>query len=273
MTTLYRDMNKAALDAAYNNGAAVPNSAALMAGFDEQSAVARSMPGAVLGLRYGPAERNLIDYFAADRPGPLVVFIHGGYWQMRAKEGFSYIAKAMVPHGLHVALVGYTLAPGAALGGIVKEVKNAIGYLKANVASHGGDPARMVVTGWSAGGHVAAMCLDEPGVVGGVAISGIYDLEPMRLSYINDKLGLTPTDVAELSPMQLALSDKPLVVAYGEAELPEMQRQSRAFFDLRRSAGKPGALLPMAGLNHFTILEDLGKPDGDQVGAIRRLIA
>lgn len=273
MTTLYRDMNKAALDAAYNNSAAVNNSAALMDGFAEQSAIARTMPGAVLGLRYGPAERHLIDYFPAERPGPLVVFIHGGYWQMRAKEGFSYIAKAMVPHGLHVALVGYTLAPGATLGTIVQEVRNAMGYLKVNAASHGGDASRMVVTGWSAGGHVAAMCLDEPGVVGGVAISGIYDLEPMRLSYVNDKLGLTLKDVAELSPMKLALSAKPLVVAYGEAELPEMQRQSREFFELRRSAGKPGELVPLAGLNHFTILEDLGNPDGQQVRALRRLIA
>jgi arylformamidase len=273
MTTLYRDMNKAALDAAYNNSAAVSNSAALMAKFAEQSAVARAMSGAVLGLRYGLAERNLIDYFPANRPGPLVIFIHGGYWQMRAKEGFSYIARALLPHGLHVALVGYTLAPSATLGGIVKEVKEAIGYLKANAPNHGGDPARMLVTGWSAGGHVAAMCIDEPGVVGGMAISGIYDLEPMRLSYINDKLGLTHADVAALSPMQLALSAKPLIVAYGEAELPEMQRQSREFFDLRRSSGKPGELLPMAGLNHFTILEDLGDPDGDQVRAIRGLLA
>ena len=273
MTTLYRNMNKAALDAAYNNSAAVTNSAALMAGFEERSAVARALPGAALGLRYGPAERHLIDYFPAERPGPLVVFVHGGFWQMRAKEGFSYIAQAMVPHGLHVALVGYTLAPGATLGTIVQEVKNAISYLKVNAASYGGDVSRMVATGWSAGGHVAAMCLDEPGVVAGMAISGIYDLEPMRLSYVNDKLGLTQQDVADLSPMKLALSDKPLVVACGEAELPEMQRQSQEFFDLRRSAGKPGELVSLPGLNHFTILEELGNPDGRQIGALRRLIA
>jgi arylformamidase len=271
MTTLYRGMDKAALDAAYNNSLAVKNSADLMADFGERSVGARAMPGAVLGLRYGPAERNLIDYFAADRPGPLVIFIHGGYWQMRAKESFSYIAKAMVPHGLHVALVGYTLAPDATLGGIVQEVKNAIAYLKANAADHGGDPSRMVLSGWSAGGHVTAMCLDEPGVVGGLAISGIYDLEPMRLSYINDKLGLAPKDVAALSPQRLPLSNKPLVVAFGEAELPELQRQSIEFFELRQAAGKPGALLPLADLNHFTILQALGDPDGQLVAALSGL--
>ena len=271
MTTFFRGMDKAALDAAYNNSLAVKSSADLMADFGLQSVRARAMPGAVLGLRYGPAERNLIDYFPADRPGPLVIFIHGGYWQMRAKESFSYIAKALLPHGLHVALVGYTLAPEATLGGIVQEIKNAIAYLKANAADYGGDPNRMVVSGWSAGGHLTAMCLDEPGVVGGLAISGIYDLEPIRLSYVNDKLDLATKDVAELSPMQLAPSSTPLVVAFGEDELPELQRQSIEFFNLRQAAGKPGALLPLAELNHFTILTELGNPDGHLVAAVRGL--
>jgi arylformamidase len=271
MTTLYRGMDKAALDAAYNNSLAVKNSADLMADFGLRSIRARAMPGVVLGLRYGPAARNLIDYFPADRPGPLVIFIHGGYWQMRAKESFSFIAKAMVPHGLHVAMVGYTLAPDATLGGIVQELKNAIAYLKAHAAEYGGDPTRMVVSGWSAGGHLTAMCLDEPGVVGGLAISGIYDLEPMRLSYINDKLGLTTKDVVELSPMQLAMSAKPLVVAFGEDELPALQRQSIEFFNMRQSAGKASVLLPLADLNHFTVLSELGNPDGQLVAAARGL--
>jgi len=273
MTTLYRGMDKAALDAAYNNSLAVKNSTDLMADFGEQSASARTVPGTVLDLRYGPAPRNLIDYFPADRPGPLVIFIHGGYWQMRAKESFSYIAKAMLPHGLHVALVGYTLAPAATLGGMVQELRNAIAYLKAHAADHGGDPTRMVLTGWSAGGHLTAMCLDEPGVVGGLAISGIYDLEPMRLSYINDKLGLTTKDVAELSPMQLSMSAKPLVVAFGEDELPELQRQSTDFFNLRQSKGQPGTLLPLAGLNHFTILAELADPQSSLTEAICKLAA
>lgn len=273
MTTLYRGMDKATLDAAYNNSMAVKNSSDLMVDFGEQSARARAAPGVVSGLRYGPAERNLIDYFPADRPGPLVIFIHGGYWQMRAKENFSFIAKGMVARGLHVALVGYTLAPDATLGGIVQEIKDAIAYLRANAADYGGDPTRMVVTGWSAGGHLTAMCLDEQGVVGGLAISGIYDLEPMRLSYINDKLGLAPKDVADLSPVQLALSDKPLVVAFGEEELPELQRQSTEFFELRQSAGKPGRLLPLESLNHFTILSDLADPHSAPVDALCRLAA
>ena len=271
MTTLYRGMDKDALDAAYNNSVAVKNSSTLMADFGEQSVMTRRMPGAVLGLRYGPGERNLIDYFAAERPGALIIFIHGGYWQMRAKENFSFIAKAMVESGMHVALVGYTLAPDITLAGIVQEVKNAVAYLKANAADFGGDTDRMVVSGWSAGGQLTAMCLDEPGVVGGLAISGIYDLEPMQLSYVNDKLGLAASDVASLSPMLLSLSAKPLVVAFGEDELPELQRQSREFFNLRQAAGKPGELLALAGLNHFTILAALANPQSSLVAAACKL--
>jgi acetyl esterase/lipase len=273
MTSLFRGMDKAALDAAYNNSLAVKDSAAWMADFDTRSESVRARPGAVLGLRYGPSPRNLIDYFAADGPGPLVIFIHGGYWQMRAKESFSFIAEGLNQRGLHVALVGYTLAPDATLGGIVQEVKNAIAYLQTHAAAHGGDPARLLVSGWSAGGHLTALCLDEPGVVGGLAISGIYDLEPMRLCYINDKLGLAPQDVTDLSPMQLTPSDKPLVVAFGDAELPELQRQSQAFFERRQAAGKPGALLPLDGLNHFSILDALGDPQSPLVDALCQLAA
>ena len=271
MTPLYRGMNQAELDAAYNNSAAVKNSAELMDDFGQQSAVARAASSAVLGLRYGPADRNLIDYFPADRPGPVVIFIHGGYWQMRAKENFSFIAKALVPHGLHVALVGYTLAPHATLGEITQEIKTAIAYVKANATRYGGNPERLVVSGWSAGGHLTALCLDEPGVVGGVAISGIYDLEPMLLSYVNDKLGLVPSDVADLSPMHLALSTQPLVVAFGQAELPELQRQSQAFFDARQKTGQPGMLLPLAGLNHFTILDELADPGSSLAKAFHKI--
>ena len=115
MTAIYRGMDQAALDAGYNNSLAVANSAELMAHYGALSAQMRHTPGAKIGLRYGPAPRNLIDYFPAAAPGPLLVFIHGGYWQMRSKDDFSFLAKGPLAHGMHVALVGYTLAPEARL--------------------------------------------------------------------------------------------------------------------------------------------------------------
>ena len=271
MTAVYKGMSRTALDAAYNNSLAVANSTELMAGFDELSAQTRSMPGARIGLRYAPKPRNLIDYFPAANPGPVVVFIHGGYWQMRAKENFSFLANGLLAHGLHVAMVGYTLAPDASLAQIVDEVRSSIDWLAAHAADFGGDAQRMVVSGWSAGGHLTAMCMDAPGVVGGLAISGIYDLEPVRLSYLNDKLALTPDDVKPLSPIMQPLSPKPMVIAYGQSELPELQTQSQAFFAARKAAGLPGQMLALPGLNHFTILPALANADGALALAAKQL--
>lgn len=260
MTAIYRGLDKAALDAGYNNSAAVKNSNALLQDFDQRSATLRSTHDRHLDLRYGPAPRNRIDYFAAEKSGPLLIFIHGGYWQMRAKETFSFLAAGPLAHGIHVAMVGYTLAPDISLVGIVDEVKASMAWLKNHAADFDGDPEHMIVSGWSAGGHLAALCLDEPGVIAGVAISGIYDLEPVRLSYLNDKLQLTENDEKILSPLHRPLSPRPLVVTYGTGELPELQRQSEQFAAARY--GLPGRLLPLVQHNHFTILNELAAPSG-----------
>jgi acetyl esterase/lipase len=260
VTAIYRGMDQAALDAAYNNAAAVRNSSALLQEFDQRSAAMRAAHGEHLDLRYGPAPRQRIDYFAADKPGPLLIFIHGGYWQMRAKETFSFMAAGPLAHGMHVAMVGYTLAPDISLSGIVAEVRASIAWLRNHAADFGGDPARMIVSGWSAGGHLTALCLDEPGVIGGVAISGISDLEPVRLSFLNEKLQLSDAEETSLSPLHLPLSARPLTIVYGTGELPELQRQSEQFGDARRNLA--GKVLPLPEHNHFTILNELAAPDG-----------
>lgn len=272
--SLYRGMDRAALDAAYDNSAAVAGSAALLADFDARSERLRSARPEYLDLRYGPAERNRIDYFAAAAPGPVLVFIHGGYWQMRRKETFSFLAAGPLAHGMHVALVGYTLAPEKPLAGIVDEVRDALAWLGRHAADYGGDPQRLLVSGWSAGGHLAAMMLDAPGVKGGLAISGIFDLEPVRLNYLNAKLGLTAAEARRLSPLcNLLNRSAPLILACGGGELPELQRQSAAYAAVRAQAGLPGRLVQLPGLNHFTILEELARPDGQLTALVRELAA
>lgn len=266
-------MDRAALDAAYNNSAAVPDSAALMVQFRERSDRLRSSHGAHLDLPYGPGARNRIDYFAAGKPGPVLVFIHGGYWQMRAKEDFGFLAEGPLAHDIHVAFVGYTLAPAQRLSGIVAEVQASIAWLVDRVAAFRGDPARMFVSGWSAGGHLAAMSIDDPSVRGGLAISGIYDLEPMRRCYVNDKLQLDSDEVRRLSPLHRSVTrSAPLIVAYGGDELPELQRQSETFAAERGLAGFPDRLVRIPGRNHFTILEDLASPDGALTALVRELV-
>jgi acetyl esterase/lipase len=257
-------MDQAALDAAYNNSAAVTHSAAVVADWDRRSAAFASARARYLDLRYGERERNRIDYFsAAAQRGPVLAFIHGGYWQMRAKETFRFIAEGPLAHGIDVALIAYTLAPDATLTEIVAETHAALTWLADNVSALGGDADRMYVSGWSAGGHLTAMSLDHPSVRGGLAISGIYDLEPIRLSYLDEKLRLTGEEVERLSPQRrLAAGSRPIVVAYGEAELPELQRQSCEYAVALAQASADVTLTALPGHDHFSILEELAAPDG-----------
>jgi arylformamidase len=271
MSAIYRGMTRAQLDAAYDNSKGVANSSVLMADLDRRSAELRAAYPDYLNLAYGPAPRNRIDYFSSGRPGPLLIFIHGGYWQMRHKDTFSALAAGPLAHGIHVAMVGYTLAPEATLAQIVAECRRAVAWLGEHAPTFGGDAEHMIVSGWSAGGHLAAMCLDEPGVHSGLAISGIYDLEPVRMNYLNDKLRLTPADERSLSPLHLPLSSKPLVLAYGGAELPELQRQSEVFEAAR--AHLPGHIACVPGLNHFTILDEFVSPTGALTRKVRKLAA
>ena len=259
---LYRGMDRVALDAAYNNTLAVSNSAQIVADWEERSARFRQgFARKTLDLRYGPAERNRIDLFEAATGAPLLVYIHGGYWQTRSKEIYSCLAAGPVAHGISVAMVGYTLAPEKRLDGIVAEIHAALSFLAQSRAA-------IFVSGWSAGGHLTAMAMPHPAVKGGLAISGIYDLEPIRLCYLNEKLRLDEAEQRRNSPVFHAGFDKPLIVAYGGDELPELRRQSEEYCRLL----KQGTLARLAGHNHFTILEELASPGGALTGFARTLM-
>jgi acetyl esterase/lipase len=260
---MYRGMDRAALDAAYNNSAAVRDSAQIVADWEARSARLRAAHPEGMDLRYGPEERNRIDYFAARRDGPVLAFIHGGYWQNRSKEVFSFVAEGPLAWGVNVALIGYTLAPQKRLDGIVAEIGDALGWLHQSIPTLGGNRERLLVSGWSAGGHLTAMAMDHAAVKGGLAISGIYDLEPMRLSYINDKLRLDEAEAKRNSPR---VTRKRLFIAYGADELPELRRQSE---DYAQRLGQQAAAIPRR--NHFSVLEELASPHGALTALVRRL--
>ena len=261
---LYRGMDRAALDAAYNNSAAVKDSAQIVAGWEARSAKLRAAHPEGMGLRYGPAERNRIDYFAARRDAPVLAFIHGGYWQNRSKEVFSFVAEGPLAWGINVALIGYTLAPQIRLDGIVAEIHAALDWLQSGIGMLGGDASKLYLSGWSAGGHLTAMAMGHPAVKGGLAISGIYDLEPMRLSYINDKLRLDEAEARRNSPGR---TEKPLTIVYGAGELPELCRQSEDYAKLLDTKA-----IGLAGLNHFSVLEELASPHGALTALVRKLV-
>jgi acetyl esterase/lipase len=271
---LYRGMNRAELDAAYNNTKAVPERDAIVADWALRSARVRRERRGHLDLRYGDSPRERLDLFpAADPKAPILAFIHGGYWQMNEKEGVSFLAEGPLAHGVNVAMIEYTLAPAARLDRIVAEVARSIGWLAEHLADYGADPARIYVAGHSAGGHLTATTMTLPAVRGGVAISGLYDLEPIRLNYLNEKLGLDEDEARRNSPiLHFPPMAGPLVVAYGTRELPELCRQSIEYAQAWVERGLPGHLLPVDGADHFTILEALADPQGVLTQALLDLI-
>jgi arylformamidase len=268
----WRAMTQEDRDRGLNNGVAVAGSGDMVAGWDRRSAEMRARYSDHLDLRYGARERNRIDFLKAADGGPTLLFIHGGYWQMRAKEAFTLFATGPMAHGINVALIGYTLAPDATLDEIVAEIHRGLDSLAEQLPVLGGDPRRIAVSGWSAGGHLTAMALAHPKVKAGMAISGIYDLEPIRHSYLNVKLKLDEAMSRRNSPIVEAGGPmKPLALVAGSAELPLLRKQTADFAGHRAKFGLPVTYEEIPGANHFTIMDELALPTGRITTLIRQL--
>jgi len=269
----WRKMSQEERDLGLNNGVAVAGSADIVAGWERLSLEMRARYPDHLDLRYGPRERNRIDFLKAREKGPTLVFIHGGYWQTRAKETFALFAGGPMAHGINVALIGYTLAPDATLDEIVAEIHAGVDFLIERLPGLGGDASRIVVSGWSAGGHLTSMALSHPQVKAGMAISGIYDLEPIRHSYLNAKLGLDEAISRRNSPvMQAGGMKKPLSLVAGSAELPLLRKQTADLAGHRAKFGLPVTYEEIPGADHFTIMNEIASPAGRITTLIRQLV-
>jgi arylformamidase len=274
MTAIYREMDRAALDAAYDNTGAVADSQQYRARWWDESAAIRAEPGPRLDLRYGARPRATLDYFPARENAPLFVFIHGGYWQRNEKERFSFVSRGPRAHGINVAVPGYTLGPDARMTEIVDEVRQALTFLAERSGELGFDRRKIFVSGWSAGGHLTAAVASHPAVAGGMPISGIFDLEPIALGVLNDKLSLSGEEIEILSPLR-NLPDRPVPMSLyvGANELPELRRQSQDYFAALRAKGLPAALTFLPGHHHFSILGELARPEGALTQGLLDLIA
>jgi arylformamidase len=265
---VWRGMTREECDVAYNNAGAVANSAETVAGWRERSARFRAEHNDMLDLQYGERPRNRVDVFHCGRSdAPLFAFIHGGYWQRNDKETFACMAEGPLAAGFDVAMIGYTLAPDVSLTEIVAEIKAAVRFLRGRFTN-----PRLILGGWSAGGHLTATAMGMSEVDAGFAVSGIFDVEPCRLNYVNDKLNLTAAEAQAMSPIHhLPVTSGPFAIAYGTAELPELQRQSQDYWRAWQGARHAGVLLPRAGHDHFSILEELAAPGGALVAALSAL--
>lgn len=265
--------SQAERDAAYDNAGAVADSPALIAARNAAGVAFRAAHAGHLDLPFGETEREAWDLFPGRDPNaPCLVFIHGGYWQRNRRQDFAQLAEGALAMGWSFACNGYTLAPEASLTRIAWQLHAALDWLSAQGAAHG-IAGPIVASGWSAGGHLAALALEHPAVTAGLAISGIHELAPIRETNLNDALQLTEAEVADLSPMRRPVVHKPLAIAYGSAELPELCRQSRDFHALRSAAHAPGPLVPVPGADHFRVLEALRVPDGSLLRVAATLLA
>ena len=265
-------LSQAERNAAYDNNAAVRNSAALIAERNQMSETLRASRSSFLDVPYGERERTKIDlYPAAEKTAPCLVFLHGGYWQRNSRDVFAMLVEGVATHGWSVAIPGYSLAPDASLTEIVTEISRSLDWLTQNGESYG-ISGPVVLSGWSAGAHLVAMALEHPRVTAGLAISGVYDLAPIRDTGLNNALKLTDQEIASLSPLSLPAVHKRLDIAYGTAELPALVFDSIKLYESRMAAHAPGNLFPIEGADHFSILSELRRPDGALVDIARKLV-
>lgn len=201
---------------------------------------------------------------AVDPTAPVLVFVHGGYWQALSARDSLYLAPATLHGGWSYAAVEYTLAPHASLDTMVTEVTSALGLIAAALP----DARSVVLAGHSAGGHLCAMAVlvHDPGVSVDrvVLVSGVYDLRPLVHTTVNDVLGLTPDSAEALSPMLAPVrrdARRPdVVVVVGENETDAFKAQSWAYADHVAAAGLDVVRQECIGRNHFDIVDDLSNP-------------
>lgn len=272
MSAIYRNFSQAELDAAYNNRAVALRLGEIKADWDSRSLALYASAKVDRDLAYGDGARQRLDFFhAGSRGRPTVAFLHGGYWQLNEKEPNAFIAAGPLARDINVALLEYTLAPAATISQIVAEVRAAVAWLVERLQSELGAGAGLVVAGHSAGGHLTAMAAGLPGVTAALPISGLFDLEPIRLSYLNQQISMDIAEASANSPMRLRLPEVPVTVAFGATELPELVRQSKEYAAALLQTGRPARELALPGEDHFSILEQLARPDGTLAVELARL--
>ena len=278
---IYRGYDRAALDAQYNNRARIPEYVDYFDRWLAWSAETRTaLPGA-RDVPYGDLPVETLDIFPAEQPGaPVLIMIHGGYWYSLDKHHDSFVAEGCRPHGVATVVINYGLAPDYRMDEIVRQNRAAAAWVWRNAASFGGDPTRIHALGQSAGGHLAAMLLatDWPGfgadlpadlVKSAVSISGIYDLEPIRLCYLNDKVGMDEAEARRNSPVaQRYPVAAPLMLVSGDIESDEYERQADAMAAVWEALGYPLSRLELPGYNHFTMADQLRDPESDLARAV-----
>jgi len=273
---VWRGMTQQELNDAYSQSTYAPNIREVIARYGTNSDLARSRLGDPLRYSYGSESIESLDVFktnAAD--APIHIFIHGGAWEQGAASGYAFLAETFVNAGVHFVAPDFSWVQdvGRSLYPIADQLQRAIAWVYENANSFGGDRDRIYVSGHSSGGHLAGVMLTTDWenvaslprdvIKGGLCCSGIFDLEPVRLSHRGEYIDFTDNMEHDLSPIRhINHLNASLVVAYGSNETPEFIRQSKDFASAVSNAGKPVNLVVAENYNHFEIIETMANPHG-----------
>jgi arylformamidase len=283
---VFMDLDQIELDAAYDQSVYAPLMGQILKRYASSSNEMRARVGAPKRLAYGPTPVEALDLYPAKMPNaPIFVFIHGGAWRGGEAKDFGFPAELFVNASANYIALDF-IAVGAASGDIsvmADQVRRGIAWTYKNAASFGGDPNQLYIGGHSSGGHLCGVALvtdwqkdfglPADMVKGGLCMSGMYDMKPVRLSKRSSYIKFTDAmEQVMSSQRQIDKLRTPIIVTYGTNETPEFQRQSRDFAAAVKAAGKPVELIQARNYNHFEMCETLGNPYGPNGRAALRLM-
>ena len=273
---VFMDYDQVELDASYDQVRYEPMIARVSQRLASTSEAVRARIGAPQRVAYGPSEIEKLDIYRAKAANaPVFVFVHGGLWQQGLAKDYGFPAEMFVAAGAHYVALDFNsvIETGGDLGVMAAQVRRAIAWVCKNAASFGGDPDRVYIGGHSSGGHLCGVALvtdwqkefglPDNAIKGGLCMSGMYEMAPVRLSWRRNYVKFTDAMADAMSAQRhIDKLRTPIVVTYGSFETPDFQRQSRDFAAAVKAAGKPVQLIEAANYAHLEMCESLGNPYG-----------
>ena len=282
--SFYRTLNKDELEFHFEPRTAVPEHPRFRAERSKVSARVRVSLKSFFDVPYGTSPRETLDIFPTAAPGsPVLVYIHGGYWRGGSKEDNSFLAETFVQAGATVVVLGYDLCPRVTVTDIVRQTRAAVAWIYRHISDYWGDPSRLFLSGSSAGGHLVAMALAYDWqkmerlpadlIKGSIAITGVYDLEPVLHVSANQEIKLNPGSARENSPLlNLPMIRSPILIVVGQDEPAGWKKMSQDYYAVCKKSGLDCEYMEVAGTHHFSVSWQLSDPASQLCRAIFRLM-
>lgn len=275
--TVYKHYNQQQLNDQYNNRLHVPDYADYFERWEKLSRQTEKEHTVLKNISFGNNTEECLDIFPAKIPlAKTIVFIHGGYWHLLDKALFYFLAEGFFSHDITTVFINYPLAPAAAMDTIVSSCRSAINWLHNNLVRFNGDPSQLYVMGHSAGAHLAAMLLVEEDMYflkGVIALSGLFRLQPVMLSYINEVVRMDNNTAIRNSPVYFEpMRNSSLLLVTGKEETDEFKDQSLELYHAWRNKQAYLKILSIPGKNHYSMLDAVTEKGSTLQSAILHML-